>query len=155
MRRSSPAAAGPRSAAPAKPSRSRTRRKEYPLMRSRAFLLLTLFATITSVTRAIIVAGGDGTQNTTDPFGLGSSSPWNYVGTVNGDSGVYLGDYNGGYWVITANHVGLGNITLPNGDYTAISGSGMQIGGADLFVYQISSNPGLPNLTLAATAPQT
>ena len=65
------------------------------------------------------------TTNTTAP---GSGAPWNHVGTIGGASGVYLGAFGDGYWVLTAAHVGLGNITLNRVTYTAVSGSGVQIG---------------------------
>ena len=44
--------------------------------------------------RAVIVEGGDGTQNTTAP---GNGAPWDHVGTISGASGVYLGAFGGGY----------------------------------------------------------
>jgi hypothetical protein len=100
---------------------------------------------------AVIVAGTDGTINTTAP---GNGAPWDHVGTISGGaSGIFLGSYGGGYWVITATHVGLGDISLNNVTYTAVGGSGLQIGGGDVFVYRISSNPGLSNLTLSSAAP--
>jgi hypothetical protein len=76
---------------------------------------------------------------------------WNYVGQVNGAGGVYLGN---GY-VLTAGHVGAGNFTLGGTTYDLVSGSAQDIGSADLTLFQISSAPSLPALTLAQTAPQT
>lgn len=75
------------------------------------------------------------------------------MGTIGGASGVYLGAFGGGYWVLTAAHVGPGNITLNSVTYTAVSGSGVPIGGADVFTYRISSDPGLSNLALSSVAP--
>src|SRR5476651_676959 len=118
-------------------------------MRSRALLVGCLLLAVPAA-RAVIIAGTDGTLNTTAP---GNGAPWDHVGSIGGTTGVYLGDYGGGYWVITADHVGLGTITLNNVPYTAVGGSGVQIGGADLFVFRISSDPGLTNLALSATAP--
>ena len=120
-------------------------------MKSRA-LLVAWLALAAPTTHAVIIAGTDGTTNTTAP---GNGAPWDYVGTIGGATGVLLGDYDGGYWVITANHVGLGDFLLNGVTYTAVGGSGVQIGGADLFVFQISSSPLLPNLALSATAPST
>jgi hypothetical protein len=133
-------------------------------MRSRALLLLALFATITSVTHAIIVAGGDGSQQISEPTsGPALGVPWNYVGTVNGLSGVFLGDYNGNYWVLTASHVvgsgsSLGNFIGYGGTYTFVPGSGVVVTNADstptdLTLFRISAGPALSNLTLASSAP--
>jgi len=114
---------------------------------------------------AVIVAGGDGTQNTTDPA---SDQGWSYVGSVNysdgslNASGIYLGQYGGSYWVLTANHVatsGLGSYTLNGATYGFVTGSGQRVGTLDLYVVQISiTDPGDPllsvsNLALAATSP--
>ncbi|MDD3180143.1 MAG: hypothetical protein PHQ04_07285 [Opitutaceae bacterium] len=102
--------------------------------------------------RAVVVAGvnGTGTNNTTDPglgFGFGN------VGIIGGATGIYLGSYGGGYWVLTANHVGMGNIALCGTTFNAVAGSGRQIGSADLYVFRIDANPGLPTLTLATSSP--
>lgn len=114
---------------------------------------------------AVIVAGGDGTQNTTAPA---SDQGWSYVGSVNysdgslNASGIYLGQYGGSYWVLTANHVatsGLGSYTLNGTTYGFVTGSGQRVGTLDLYVVQISiTDPGDPllsvsNLALAATSP--
>ncbi|HEY0257238.1 MAG TPA: trypsin-like serine protease [Candidatus Methylacidiphilales bacterium] len=78
---------------------------------------------------------------------------WNYVGNVNGASGVYLG--NG--WVLTAAHVGAGSFVLNGTTYTPIAGSTQGIsdanGTADLTLFQISTQPNLPSLTLSLNAP--
>lgn len=114
---------------------------------------------------AVIVAGGDGTQNTTSPA---SDQGWSYVGSVNfsngnlNASGIYLGQYGGSYWVLTAKHVadsGLGSYTLNGTNYGFVTGTGKQVGTLDLYVVQISiTDPGDPllsvsNLALAATSP--
>lgn len=104
----------------------------------------------------------NGVFNTTAPtstdianWNTGWGSPgitgWNYVGqmTVGGASGVYLG--NG--WVLTAAHVGASNFTLNGTTYTAISGSAQNIGTADLTLFQISTLPSLPSLTLSLAPP--
>jgi len=94
------------------------------------------------------------TYNLSDP----GSTPWNYVGSINGASGVYLGDYDGTNWVLTAAHVGSGNFTLDGTTYDAISGSAFSFlnsdgSAADLSLFQISGTPGLANLTIASRAP--
>lgn len=118
-------------------------------MRGR-LLLIALAVGCASLARAVIVYGGDGTQNTTAP---GNGAPWDHVGTLNGATGVFLGNYNGSGWVITASHVGIGDFTVGGSTYTAAAGSGVQIGGADLFVFRLNTAPVLGNLSLSSTAP--
>jgi len=101
--------------------------------------------------RAVIVAGPDGTINTTAP---GDDPGWSNVGS----SGVYLGNYGGGFWVLTATHVGAGSITFSTGTYSAVPGSALTLQNAngtptDLMLYRLSADPGLPSLTLASSAP--
>lgn len=78
---------------------------------------------------------------------------WNYVGQINGASGVYLG--NG--WVLTAGHVGAGNFLLGGTTYLPVSGSATGIsdanGTADLTLFRISTTPALPSLTLTLADP--
>jgi len=104
----------------------------------------------------------NGTFNTTAPTGTdianwntGWGSPgitgWNYVGQMSagGASGVYLG--NG--WVLTAAHVGASNFTVDGGTYLAVPGSAQNVGTADLTLFQISTSPSLPSLTLSLAPP--
>lgn len=119
-------------------------------MGSRLLFALGLAAAAAPCSRAVIVFGGDGTQNTTAPA---NGAPWSHVGTIGGATGVYLGSYGGGYWVATATHVGAGNFTLGGVTYTLASGSGVQISGSDLTLFRITANPGLSNLTLSSTTP--
>jgi hypothetical protein len=74
---------------------------------------------------------------------------WDYVGLIDGASGVYLG--NG--FVLTAAHVGAGNFTLDGTTYSVVANSAQNIGTADLTLFQISSSPELPALTLAQSTP--
>ncbi len=92
--------------------------------------------------------------NTTDP----GIPPWNYVGSIGGTSGVYLGSYGGNDWVLTAAHVGIGNFTLGVTTYPAIPGSAFSITNndsslADLTLFRISGSPGLSNLAVAVSNP--
>ena len=65
---------------------------------------------------AVIIVTGDGTGNTTAP----SDDPgFDNVGSVNGLSGVYLG--NG--WVLTAGHVGSGPMVFGGVTYSPGPGS--------------------------------
>jgi hypothetical protein len=94
------------------------------------------------------------TYNHSDP----GSSAWNYVGSIGGTGGVYLGDYDDTNWVLTAAHVGLGDFTLGSTTYNAIAGSAFSIfnsdgSPADLSLFQISGTPGLANLPIASSEP--
>ena len=119
--------------------------------------LILLFLLLGSPARAILV--GSSTYNTAAPtgsdianwstgWGAVGVTGWDYVGTVNGASGVYLGNN----WVLTAAHVGAGNFTLGSTSY-AVVGTPQLIGSADLTLFQISTAPNLPSLTIATTAP--
>jgi len=88
-------------------------------------------------------------SNWTTGWSASGVTGWDYVGTVNGASGVYLG--NG--WVLTAGHVGAGTFTLKGTAYAAINGSARGIsdgyGIADISLFKIASVPALTPLTLA------
>lgn len=98
----------------------------------------------------MIIASGTGAENTTDP-GLAG---WSYVGEVNSLSATYLG--NG--WVITANHVGPGDLLLGGVTYPWVPGSEVQLRSnptnlADLVVFKVSPKPNLPLLAIRSTPP--
>jgi hypothetical protein len=112
------------------------------------FGLLSFFA---PNARAIISGS---IYNLSDP----GSAPWNYVGSLNGASGVYLGDYNNTNWVLTAAHVNPGNFTLGGATYDAISGSAFSLyngdgSPSDLSLFRINGTPGLANLAIASSEP--
>ena len=74
------------------------------------FLALVAALLMPSAARAVIVYGGDGTQNVAD---FATTDPRNRVGIVGTSlSGVYLGSVGGQDWVLTANHVGAKSFTL-------------------------------------------
>jgi len=127
--------------------------------------LLALLVFSLSPARGVVVYGGTGSQNTTAPT---SDQGWSYVGSVNysngsiNASGIYLGQYGGSYWVLTANHVaasGLGSYTINGNTYSFVSNSGHQIGSLDLYVVKIDitspSDPllSMSNLSLASSPP--
>jgi hypothetical protein len=127
-----------------------------------ALLLLLLFC---SGRAGAVENLSNGTFNTTAPTGTdishwasgwptGAGSGWNYVGQVNAASGIYLG--NG--WVLTAGHVGSGNLVLDGVTYTIIGsttqGISNQYGTADLTLFQVQSPPSLAALKVATSAPQ-
>lgn len=100
---------------------------------------------------AVIVQGGDGSGNET---ASGAGSGWDYVGAVGGASGVYLGETNGAFWVLTAAHVGAGSFTLSGMTYEMVADSAVTLSGdADLVLFRIDADPGLATLTLAESTP--
>jgi hypothetical protein len=123
--------------------------KFLPLHRVRFTWLVLLGLSFLTPARALIIFGG-ASGHTSDP---GSGLPWYNVG----NTGVYLGAFNTGYWVITANHVGAGGITLNGNAYNSVSGSAQQIGATDLLLYRIDVSshgaPALDNLTISSYTP--
>lgn len=120
-------------------------------------ILLSLGISVLVLTssRAVVVYDDVASSST---YTTSSESIWDYVGTVNGASGVYLGEYNGTYWVVTAAHVGAGNIVLNGVSYSYVADSAIRItngdgSAADLVVYQISSAPALSSLTISSSTP--
>src|SRR5258708_7083405 len=118
-------------------------------MRSRALLLgcLVLFA---PAARAVVIAGGTGVEHFTNP---GSNLPWTNVGSIGGASGVYLGNYGGSYWAITASHVGAGDLTLNGSTYSLVANSAVRVlnndnSVTDLTLFRIATDPGLGTLNL-------
>jgi hypothetical protein len=100
---------------------------------------------------AVVITSGDGAGNTTAPP---DDPGWDNVVNLNGLTGVYLG--NG--WVLTANHVGARNMVVDSDVYEPVSGSEVQLqtdvsNAADLLLFQILRDPGLPGVEIAASAP--
>lgn len=130
-------------------------------------VLFLIFLLGMSVLRAVaieVTVDGNATFNTNAPTSSdipnwdtgwpeSGTTGWDYVGTVNGASGVYLG--NG--WVLTAGHVGAGDFTLQGETYDAVPGSAQgfsnSTGTADLTLFQLAQSPALPPLTLETTTP--
>lgn len=106
--------------------------------------------------RAVIIRGGDGTGNTTAPV---DDPGWANVGTkaVGGATVVYLG--NG--WVLTANHVGAGDVIFGGITYAMVPGTwyrlqtpGSPPTNADLGMFRIAEQPpGLAALLISDTTP--
>lgn len=94
---------------------------------------LILLATTLPHAGAVIVSGGG--ENRTN--GAMAGSCWDYVGGIGAASGVYLGQFDGGHWVMTVNHVGAGNFTLGGKTYTPVAGSREKIGTYDMILYRI------------------
>lgn len=102
----------------------------------------------TATTLAIVDANS--TTNTTDP---GGGVPWASVGSVNGGSGTYIG--NG--WVLTAAHVGAGQIAFDSGtfqpDGRVIRLSNPDTSLADMLLYHLVLTPGLPDSVISSSTP--
>ena len=79
---------------------------------------------------------------------------WDYLGQVNGATGVYLGNN----WVLTAGHVGPGTFTMSGTAFSYVPGTARTIVTgtdlADVELFQIASAPALPALTLAGNSQQ-
>jgi hypothetical protein len=80
-------------------------------------------------------------------------SPWASVGTVNGASGIYLG----AGWVLTAGHVGAGNLNLDSGPFI-YDGNSQRLTNSDgtvtdMVMFHLSRLPNLPKLLLTSTTP--
>jgi len=114
-----------------------------------------------NVAQGAIVAGGDGTQNTTS---AGTVSQFNNVGSRgSGGSGIYLGPdlaHPGQGWVLTAAHVGAGDILFGGNNFTFVAGSNIRLHDpvntsnvVDLVMYRISTTPALSALTIASSTP--
>jgi Trypsin-like peptidase domain len=121
------------------------------MLRMLASILLLALLLGTVPAQAVIVASGDGTQNTTAPP---DDPGWANVGIRGGLSAVYLGNR----WVVTAAHVGIGSVTFGGVPYDAIPGSTSSFETApgqiaDLIVFKLREDPGLPALTIASAAP--
>jgi hypothetical protein len=131
----------------------------------RLSLLLALLALARGRAGAVeVLVNGTASYNTTDP---GSQIPnwtsgwagsgidgWDYVGTVQGADGVYLGNN----WVLTARHVGAGNFTLDGTTYDMVPGSAQGFTEAsgstvDLTIFELETAPPLPALQIAASTP--
>ena len=88
-------------------------------------------------------------QPAVEPTGYTFTTGWNYVGSVDGNSAVYLGHG----WVLTAAHVGTAAFFLNGIYYPLVANSTRTFGNADIILFQISPCPALPPLPLRTTDP--
>ena len=113
------------------------------------FRLILALVLLPLTAHAVWVDGGPTNQvvpdvaNWSSGWGAAGVTGWDYVGSVNGCSAVYLG--NG--WVITANHVGAGSFTLADGTVCSyLADSVTRIGATDLLMFQLDTSLALPDL---------
>ncbi|MHA3772873.1 peptidase S1 [Verrucomicrobiota bacterium sgz303538] len=108
-----------------------------------------LFFSVQSA-KALIVYGSDTGGTTDNTMPPTNNAPWNYVASIDGNSGA-SGVYLGYGYVITANHVtgALASVSI-SGSVYAIDQSytPLQIGGADIKLLRIIGDPGLAPITL-------
>ena len=114
--------------------------------------LLAVFLRPTAA-QAVIINTLSGTGNTSAPI---DDPGWANVGLRGIGTGVYLGDR----WVLTAAHVGPGSIVLSGTTYAAETGSTLVLNNsfdpartepADLILYRLTADPGLPSLSIASS----
>ena len=109
---------------------------------------------------AVILAGGDGTQNTTAPSG---GQGWDYVGRITSANGAPSSvTYIDNNWFITAHHIkeldnptgvllGSSSYSIDPNSWTRLTNStGTD---ADLEMFRVTSDVGLPALTVASSTP--
>jgi hypothetical protein len=119
----------------------------------KALLLVALvFCSPLGDAQAVLIETGDGTGNVTAPP---DDPGWAHLGTRGGTTVVYLGRR----WVLTADHVGAGDIVLEGQTYSPVPGSAIQFENpdtsqADLMVFKIFGNPGLPRLDIPSSPPE-
>ncbi|MEE8164915.1 MAG: hypothetical protein V3T64_05050, partial [Myxococcota bacterium] len=119
---------------------------------TKALLLAALiFGSPLGDAQAVIIETGDGTGNVIAPP---DDPGWANLGTRGNLTVVYLGRR----WVLTANHVGAGNVVLEGQTYSPVPGSAIQFENpdtspADLMVFKIFGDPGLRRLDIASFPP--
>ena len=101
--------------------------------------------------QAVIIETGDGTGNVVAPP---DDPGWANLGTQGNLTVVYLGRR----WVLTADHVGAGNVVLEGQTYFPVPGSAVQFENpdtsqADLMVFKLFGDPGLRRLDIPSSSP--
>jgi len=116
-----------------------------------ALLWAALAGTLLDDARAVIIETGDGTGNVSAPP---DDPGWSNLGTRGSTTVVYLGRR----WVLTAAHVGEGSVVFQGQTYAAVPGSTVRFQNpdasfADLIVFKLYEDPGLPRLKILGSAP--
>ena len=102
--------------------------------------------------RALILDASDETGNTTPPE---DDPGWRNVGHhLETPTVVYLGNQ----WILTTEHAGLSAVILEGKRYDPVPGSLLQVQKpkaefADLLLFRIDEDPGLPSLSMATASP--
>ena len=111
-----------------------------------------LLLALAAPTRALVVeADPDEVLRTPGP-----DTGFEHVGKIGGTTGVYLGEG----WVLTAGHVGAGELRLDAASHPAVPGSWVPLRGAaggippDLGVFRVAPSPTLPRLAIAGRGPR-
>jgi hypothetical protein len=112
-------------------------------------MAVAILCALSTAALAIMIDSGDGSGNTSPPP---DDPGWDHVGKRSNLCVVYL--RNG--WVLTAQHVATGDVILAGQIYTAVPGSEIQIQNpdsslADLKVFAITPDPGLPDLPIRSS----
>lgn len=120
----------------------------------RRFVHLVLLLLVAPATCALVIESDAGDANTGPPA---PDPGWANIGRRNsGYPAVYLG--NG--WVITALHVGVGDVVLGGVTHRALPESAIRLGkgdgppATDLVVFRIEPRPDLPALPIRPTPPE-
>jgi hypothetical protein len=128
-----------------------------------AFIALLSICAIGQSARAVVIVPGDGSGNTSAPasafnagtFDFSTFNLWNNVGSLNGATAIYLGNQT----VLTAAHVGAGNVLLNNGQTLTPTGVSMHLtdpmngNPADLLLFKVSQSPALPTIAVPLATP--
>ncbi len=101
--------------------------------------------------QAVIIETGDGTGNITAPP---DDPGWANLGTRASTTVVYLGRR----WVLTAKHVGVGDVVFGGQTYSPVPGSMVQFENpdtslVDLMAFKLFGDPALPRLHIPSFAP--
>ena len=116
-------------------------------------LVLALLLVVAPATCALVIGSDAGDANTRPPA---PDPGWANIGRRNGFAATYLG--NG--WVITALHVGAGDVVLGGVTHRALPESAIRLGTGhgppttDLVVFRIEPRPDLPELPIRPTPPE-
>ena len=118
--------------------------------RSRKFFCTILAGAISTMVissaKAIVTGGAADSSDGTAVTGFGN------VGSLSNSSAVYIG----GGWVLTAGHVGAGNVTFSTGIFSPDSPTttlkNPDTTDSDLILFHVGGNVGLPSLTLNTNA---
>lgn len=124
--------------------------------RAVAACLLAAILLVPGPAEAVIIQTVSGSGNTTAPA---DDPGWGNVSSSGNGTAIYLGDH----WMITANHVNIGTVTLGGQSFSVVPGSTVRLtnGGApgrsaftDLKMFRIDGTPvGVPDIRISSTTP--